>query len=1196
MNALFERLERLPLRRRLQFGFGGILLLAVLLGVYSVGVQRLQTNQIDRLYEKDMLGLVHIEAARAALGDIGQNLREAVLVVRADDRAVALRRLAGSEALMIQQIEQARSRIYRDQILQGIADFQRAFTNYKRQVDLITSTVQSDGQAAAAELLTSATFRQSDATVNATLAHVEEMKRNGADAEVREAGERFRRGVQLTVWLLALGVGGGILFGWLISRSIRRPAEGLRQALDKLSSGQLDTVVPYTGYPNEVGSLARSIVALQGEAKQLADQRWVKTHVASITGSLQSANDFDDLAARFFAVIAPLLDIVQGSFCLHDPQSGQPRMHTSPAGGGTPVEFTSLPVIRSGRLYGVVEIAAVSPFHARQRQLLDELMPLLAMNVEILERSVCTRQLLDETRSQAELTARQAADLKAKTLELEGQQQTMAAAKAWYRGIIDCAPDGILIADQDGQIMLVNPKLETIFGYESGELIGVRIERLISPTSGHKHSDLREQFFVQGISRQMGGANIDLHGMRKDGTSFSVEIGLSFLPDIEGRGRCVCASVRDISERRAMEAVIVRSEERLQYILDSSPIAIAVATKGRIRFANPTFVDAFGIGPGESTARMYVDPGEREKVWESLSAGGAVTDREVRMYSRDRLQRDMLVTYLPINYDGEAGVLGWMLDMTERKAAETATQRSRDIAQEATQAKSDFLANMSHEIRTPMNAIIGMSHLALRANPEPKQRDYLEKIHRSAGNLLGIINDILDFSKIEAGHMRMESVDFRLDDVLDQLASMVVLKLEEKNLELSFYPASDIPPMLVGDPLRLGQILLNLTNNAVKFTEQGSVVVGVDPVSIQKESAELHFWVKDTGIGMSADQCHRVFESFVQADSSTTRRFGGTGLGLAISRRLVTLMGGRIWVESEPGGGSTFHFHASFGVAAADSLQAQKDSQDTNEQRGATLAGCRILLVEDNELNRELAVELLHQAGMKVALACNGQEALDLLAHDQRFDGILMDGQMPIMDGYTAAGLIRNRMGLTKLPIIAMTADAMVGDRKRAIAAGMNDHIAKPLNVDAMFSTIRRWVRPKPRAASMPAPRTSSVPLPELPGVDQRAGLATCGNMAPLYRRLLDLFRQNYAQFDEAFATARQSTDASAASRVAHTLRGAAGNIGALKVAELAAQLEKACMAGAGTGELNQALAKVTAALRPIIDRLLAEDTSSTGP
>ncbi|MFC4527143.1 response regulator [Dyella halodurans] len=1384
MKAFLERLERLPLRGRLQFGFGGILLLAVLLGVYSLNVQHLQRDQISRLYQKDMLGLVHIETAKSSLADMGEYLRQAVLLGRGKEQAVALQTLADAETLTRQEIELARPLIYREANQRNLADFEGAFSNYNNQVQQVVTLLRSPAGTAAADnlqaaaLLTSPAFRHSDATVKEALARVEQMKRSGADQEVAVATQRFHDYVQWTLWLLALVIGVGVLFGRMISVSIRRPADGLRRSLEALSAGELDVVVPYTSYPNEVGELARSIVALQGEAQQMAAQRWVKTHVAAISGELQSMDRAEALANRFLSAVAPLLGIGHGAIYLHDEQAGCVRLSGSYAAGQSsqafrlgeglvgqcaierkaihlapppadyvriasslgqagPAEIAILPILRGERLLGVLELASLSPFSGSQRELLDELLPILATNMEIVDRTTWTQQLLEETRRQGEVTACQAESLKAQTVELEAQQETIKAAKAWYRGVIEAAPDGMMIVDQQGLIVLANPKLEAIFGYASGELNGARVEQLVPSIAGVRHASLRDHFFAEGVSRQMGRGNVDLHGMRKDGTEFSAEIGLSFLPELDRRGACVCASVRDVSERRAMELAVQKSEERLQYILDSGPVCIGVSTYGRLRFANPKFVDTFGIQVDDTTARMFVDPADSAQIWQSLDASGAVADRELRLFDREGRVRDMLASYLPIDYDGERGLLGWFMDMTDRKAAELAMERARDMAEEATRSKSDFLANMSHEIRTPMNAIIGMSHLALQTETDSRQRGYVEKIQRSADHLLGIINDILDFSKIEAGQMRMENVDFLLDDVMEHIASIIGLKAEEKGLELLFQVPNDLSTAFTGDPLRLGQILLNLANNAIKFTAHGTVVIGVEQESRSDDGANLHFWVHDTGIGMTAEQCRSIFHSFVQGDSSTTRKYGGTGLGLTISKMLVELMHGRIWVESEAGNGSTFHFNVCFGLqqdapvprkrdvdalvgkrvlvvddnaAARDILAGMAhgfgldvDVADSGEQalrlmtdaglathpyqlmlldwkmpgmdgietirrlqsaggarvpavvmvtafgrdeamqeaqqRGvalgsvlskpvmpsvllramaealgsrvepsahgelrrdrqgrakAALAGCRVLLVEDNELNQELALELLRQAGIEVSLACNGQEALDQLASGQRFDGVLMDCQMPVMDGYAAARAIREQLRLPDLPIIAMTADAMTGDREKALAAGMNGHISKPLDVDVMFSKMAQWFTPRRAAASetgRPGPSADD-PMRELPGIDAAGALARCGHNMALYRRLLGMFRNDYADFRQSFQAARRDADASAACRLAHTLRGSAANIGAQAVAEAAATLEQACKVETPSEEMERLLSLATDALGPVLDGLARLETA----
>ena len=504
------------------------------------------------------------------------------------------------------------------------------------------------------------------------------------------------------------------------------------------------------------------------------------------------------------------------------------------------------------------------------------------------------------------------------------------------------------------------------------------------------------------------------------------------------------------------------------------------------------------------------------------------------------------------------------------KRGQEEVKKAKDVAERATQAKSMFLANMSHEIRTPMNAVIGLSHLALKNTRDPKQLDYLQKIQSSTQSLLGIINDILDFSKIEAGKLAMESIAFRLDDVLDNLANMLNVGIKEKGLELLFSCSEEVPNALVGDPLRLGQVLINLCNNAVKFTQQGQIKVVVTVEEKNPQHAWLRFSVRDSGIGMTPEQIEKLFKPFSQVDGSTTRKYGGTGLGLTICRRIVGMMGGHIGVESTAGKGSDFHFTSMFQrsvVADLDQprafsigVQVPVDDAEVISKIG----GAHILLVEDNVINQQVAREILEGVGLIVTIAENGYEATDLVEQCV-FDAVLMDLQMPDMDGYEATRRIRRESRFATLPIIAMTAHAMASDREQCLNVGMNDYMSKPFDIDNLFTILLKWVKPGEREVNIQAVLQKRIDnkknaplLGELPGIHTESGLRRLSGDRKVYKNLLWQFKHNYAYAADTIRTNMQrQEDLKKVLSLVHTIKGVAGNLGANRLYERSLDLEQ---------------------------------------
>jgi two-component system, sensor histidine kinase and response regulator len=1066
------------------------------------------------------------------------------------------------------------------------------------------------------------------------------------------------------------------LLGFLTFRRIVKPIRGLETSVKSIAAGDYTREVPFTTATDETGGLARSVEVLKKGAAAMDEQRWVKSNASKLTGELQGAASLAEFGQRLVSGLVPVLGGGVAGFYLFEENPGRLRRIAayglaeaaasadsfrlgeslvgqcaqdhktvildrlppdylriaSGLGASSPVQAVASPLLSKDTLLGVLEIATFRAFNSQENALLEELLPVVAMSLEILQRNIKTQELLAQTQEQArtleeqteELTQSQE-ELLAQQRELTTQREELKVSEERSRLILESSAEGIFGTDIEGRITFVNPAACRMLGFDAKDLIGQP-----SHAAFHHH--------------------------RPDGSLYPKEECPMFAAYKHGKASRI----------------------------------------------------------------------DDEFLWRKDGAGLPVE------YGATPMLKDGTVVGAVISFT----------DITLRKQQEAEVLAAKEAAEDATKAKSDFLANMSHEIRTPMNAIIGLSHLALKTPLNAKQRDYVSKVHNAGTSLLGVINDILDFSKIEAGKLDMETTDFRLDEVISSVTTLTAQKAHDKGLEFLAHVSPAIPEHLLGDPLRLGQILTNFVNNSVKFTERGEIRLNIELLERTGDKVQLKFSVRDTGIGMTREQSAKLFQPFVQADSSTTRKHGGTGLGLTICRRLVELMGGRVWLESEPGVGSIFFFTVWLEVGTAkgsgkivperlahlrvlvvddnaaareilqeplstvaefvkvvasgpeaiaavkeqdatepfdiifmdwrmpgmDGLQASRHIKSDEtlkkqpaivlvtafgreevreeaervglegflvkpvtksmlvdtlvsvfatpdetgvtpgaaEEEGATrLRGARILLTEDNEINQQIAIELLEGVGATVHVANNGREAVETLFNGPQpppFDVVLMDLQMPEMDGHQATAKIRSDPRFANLPILAMTAHATIEERQRCLAAGMNDHISKPIDPALLFETVGRFYKPATASAPpgppavLPLPgredrgegeRSLSVPdLPSFDGLDTKDGLTRVAGNQKLYLKLLRQFAEQQGPSVEQITAALGQGDTALAERLAHTLKGVAGNIGAKPVQAAAGALEKLIRDRAATAETEPAVRQVAAALDPLLAQL----------
>ena len=517
----------------------------------------------------------------------------------------------------------------------------------------------------------------------------------------------------------------------------------------------------------------------------------------------------------------------------------------------------------------------------------------------------------------------------------------------------------------------------------------------------------------------------------------------------------------DISERKRTELALKESENKFRGLAEKSLVGIYIVQDWKFKYVNPRFAEMFGYSVEEMTLKKglkdIVQPDDWPKIEEGLQEKLTCPIESLYYEIRGITKKGDLVhidVFGSITaYESKPAVVGTALDITQRKHIEDDLIRAKEAAEAGAKAKSEFLANMSHEIRTPMNAVIGMISLILETDLNQEQKEYLETIRNSGQALLAIISDILDFSRIESGKIDLECQPLHIQTCIEEAVNLISPLALQKGLKLHYALKGPIPGTISGDASRICQVLVNLLSNAVKFTEDGEIEVQAEASELTNDFYEIHFSVRDTGIGISVEASGRLFQPFSQADASTSRKYGGTGLGLAISKRLVELMGGRIWVESEVGLGSTFHFT----IRANESASLPKKAKPAliNQDEPIKAKDLRILLAEDNPVNRRMAILILKKMGYEADSVANGIEVLRALER-QTYDLILMDVQMPEMDGLEVTREIRRRWSSDGPRIVALTAHAILGDKEKCLEAGMDDYLCKPINLEDLKATLER--------------------------------------------------------------------------------------------------------------------------------------------
>ncbi len=751
-----------------------------------------------------------------------------------------------------------------------------------------------------------------------------------------------------------------------------------------------------------------------------------------------------------------------------------------------------------------------------------------------------------------------------------------------YRKLVDLSPDAIIVG-RDRAIIVANIAAVELFGASSAnDLIGQRLADLVNPEALHRVDDLIQQMYAREMQYPMREDQV----RRSDGSLIDVEItGSSFL---ESDGAVVQVVLRDITQRKQAEVRLQVTANWLQAILDNAPVGIVVRTLDySFVETNAAFQRMIGCS-GEDMKHLGLktlthpdDIAFSEDMADRLMQGKLKnTDYEKRYVLKDG--RTIWVRAIGARLDDKHKI-SILEDISERKRVEAELIKAKEAAEVANQAKSQFLANMSHEIRTPMNGVIGMTGLLLDSELTPEQRRYAEIIRTSGELLMTVINDILDFSKIEARKMILENLDFDLHSTLQQVTDLLAPKAESKGLRFTSEVPPGTPAELRGDSIRLRQVLTNLIGNAVKFTSQGEVAVRVAVEAADYDKVSLRFSITDTGVGIRPDQTEALFAPFVQADGSTTRKFGGTGLGLSIAKELVKLMGGEIGVKSQVDKGSTFWFTATF-EKGAPCILAQTPL--SGHARLPIKKEIRVLVAEDNLTNQYVALSILRKHGCHTDLAANGVEAVKLLQHAE-YDLVLMDCEMPEMDGWEATRRIREpASGVLnpQIPIIALTADAMPEDRDRCLKAGMNDYLAKPIEPKQLVAVLQKWATASAKKDWQPYPIDRQT-LTARAIFDEHALLNRVMGDRDLASKLIAGFLQEVPQRLHDLRRSLNEGDLSGLRLQAHSIKGAAATLSANVLRDSANALQKAATANdlAGSAELLPRMQEQFEQLRGIL-------------